>query len=50
MLKLDRMDPADASLVVGSELHSRATVVTIAAKDFHDSRRFQGETPPSPMP
>lgn len=46
MLKFDRMDAADASLVVLSELFPRATVVTVDARDFRTYRRFRREALP----
>lgn len=46
MLKFERMDAADASLVVLSEQHPRATVVTVDAGDFRVYRRFRREVLP----
>lgn len=46
MLKFERMDAADASLVVLSELHPRATVVTVDARDFRVYRRFRRDSLP----
>lgn len=43
MLKFDRMDAADASLVVLSEQHPRAVVVTVDSTDFRVYRRFRRE-------
>lgn len=48
--KFQRMDAADASLVVLSELYPRARLVTIDTKDFSIYRRFAGETLPVIMP
>ena len=50
MLKFDRMDAADASLVVMSELHPRAIILTVDAKDFRTYRRFRRESLPLLMP
>ncbi|MDE3083768.1 MAG: PIN domain-containing protein [Verrucomicrobiota bacterium] len=44
MAKFERMDPADASLVVLSELHPRAKLVTIDSRDFKIYRRFGDQT------
>jgi predicted nucleic acid-binding protein len=46
MLKFERMDAADASLVVLSEQYPRAAVVTIDAADFRVYRRFRREALP----
>lgn len=46
MLKFDRMDAADASLVVLSELYPRAIILTVDAKDFRTYRRFRREALP----
>ena len=46
MLKFERMDAADASLVVLSELHPRAIVVTVDARDFRVYRRFRRNSIP----
>ncbi len=43
MLKFERMDAADASLVVLSELFPRAKVVTVDMRDFKVYRRFERE-------
>jgi predicted nucleic acid-binding protein len=40
MMKYDRMDPADASLVVLSEIHRSAKVITTDRRDFTVYRRF----------
>lgn len=50
MLKFERMDPADASLVVLSELYPRAEIVTVDAQDFGVYRRFRREALPLVMP
>ncbi len=50
MAKFERMDAADASLVVLSELHPRAKLVTIDARDFRVYRRFKSEPLPLLMP
>ena len=46
MLKYERMDAADASLVVLSEQFPRATIVTVDAGDFLQYRRFRRELLP----
>ena len=46
MLKFERMDAADASLVVLSEMHPRATVITVDAGDFRVYRRFRRDSLP----
>jgi len=43
MMQYERMDAADASLVVLSELHPRAKVVTVNMRDFKVYRRFERE-------
>ncbi len=50
MVKYERMDAADASLVVLSELHPEATLVTTNARDFRIYRRFTNESLPLAMP
>ena len=50
MLKYDRMDAADASLVVLSELFPRASVITVDAADFRVYRRFRREPLPLVAP
>jgi predicted nucleic acid-binding protein len=50
MMKFERMDAADASLVVLSELHPRAKVVTVDMRDFKVYRRFAREPLPLLMP
>ena len=40
MLKFERMDAGDASLVMLSELYPRAKLVTVDTKDFKIYRRF----------
>ena len=50
MLKFEGMDAADASLVVLSELHPRAVIVTVDVKDFRVYRRFRREALPLLMP
>ena len=39
MARYDRMDLADASIVVMSELHTRCQVLTVDRKDFSIYRR-----------
>lgn len=46
MLKFDRMDAADASLVVLSEQYPRADIVTVDSRDFRVHRRFRREPLP----
>jgi predicted nucleic acid-binding protein len=46
----ERMDAADASLVVLSELYPEATVATVDAKDFQLYRRFAREPIPLLIP
>lgn len=46
MLKFECMDAADASLVVLSEQHPRAAIVTMDAGDFRVYRRFKREPLP----
>ncbi|MBI5769400.1 MAG: hypothetical protein HZA93_16520 [Verrucomicrobia bacterium] len=41
MVKFERMDAADASPVELSEIHPRATVITVDAGDFRVYRRFR---------
>jgi predicted nucleic acid-binding protein len=50
MAKFERADPADASLVVLSELYPRAKLVTVDRKDFRIYRRFGHEPIPLVMP
>ncbi len=40
MMKYKRMDAADASLVVLSEIHRNATIITTDRRDFSFYRRF----------
>lgn len=40
MMKYDRMDAADASLVVLSEIHRHAKIITTDRRDFSVYRRF----------
>ena len=40
MLKYERMDAADASLVVLSEIHAEAKIITTDRRDFRVYRRF----------
>jgi hypothetical protein len=40
MLKYERMDAADASLVVLSEIHRDAKIITTDRRDFSIYRRF----------
>jgi predicted nucleic acid-binding protein len=46
MAKFERADAADASLIVLSELHPRAKLVTVDARDFRVYRRFGHEPIP----
>jgi hypothetical protein len=46
MMKFERMDAADASLVVLSELYPRAKLVTVDSRDFRIYRRFGREPLP----
>jgi predicted nucleic acid-binding protein len=46
MLKYERMDAADASLVLLSELNPRAQIVTVDTRDFEIYRRFRQERLP----
>ena len=50
LAKFERMDPADASLVVLSEQFPRAKLVTIDVRDFSIYRRFGDEPLPLLMP
>ena len=50
MLKFERMDAADASLVVLSEQFPRATIVSVDAADFRVYRRFRREALPLLVP
>lgn len=50
MAKFERMDAADASLVVLGELHPRAKLVTVDARDFRIYRRFGNELIPLMAP
>ena len=50
MAKFERMDAADASLVVLSELYPRAKLVTVDVRDFGVYRRFKNEPLPLLMP
>ena len=50
MLKYERMDAADASLVVLSELHPQAQIVTTDFADFRRYRRFREQPLPLVMP
>ena len=40
MMKYGRMDAADASLVILSEIHRNAQIITTDRRDFSISRRF----------
>lgn len=46
MLKFERMDAADASLVVLSELHPKAKIVTTDSRDFRVYRRSRNQALP----
>jgi hypothetical protein len=50
MLKFERMDAADASLVVLSESYPQALVVTLDVRDFRVYRRFRHERLPLILP
>jgi predicted nucleic acid-binding protein len=50
MLRYPQMDAADASLVVLSEIHSKATIITIDRRDFTVYRRFGNEALPVVLP
>ncbi len=50
MMKYERMDPADASLVVLSEVHRRAKIITTDRRDFSVYRRFGNRRLPVIMP
>jgi len=50
MAKYERMDAADASLVVLSELYPAARLVTVDVRDFRIYRRFTSEPLPLVMP
>ena len=43
MLKYERMDAADASLVVLSEIHAEAQIITTDRRDFRVYRRWSAE-------
>ncbi len=46
MMKFNRMDAGDASLVMLSELYPRAKLVTVDSKDFRIYRRFRDQLIP----
>jgi uncharacterized protein len=53
LARYDRMDLADASVVVMSELHTRALVLTVDGRDFsvyrrHDRQVIEFVAPPRP--
>jgi predicted nucleic acid-binding protein len=50
MLKYERMDAADASLVILSEIHTHARIVTTDRRDFSVYRRFGKEALPTVLP
>jgi len=50
MLKFQQMDAADASLVVLSELHPDAKIITIDRRDFSVYRRFRNQRLPVILP
>jgi predicted nucleic acid-binding protein len=50
MLKYDRMDAADASLVVLSEIHREARIITTDRRDFSVYRRFGRQRLPTVFP
>jgi len=50
MLKYECMDAADASLVVLSELHPKAQIVTTDCADFRRYRRFRDQPLPLAAP
>ena len=50
MLKYERMDAADASLVVLSEIHEEAKIITTDRRDFRVYRRFGRQKLPTLFP
>ena len=50
MLKYERMDAADASLVVLSEIHAEAQIITTDRRDFRVYRRFGRQKLPALFP
>jgi len=50
MVKFDRMDAADASLVVLSEIHRQATIISTDRRDFSVYRRFERHRLPVMLP
>jgi predicted nucleic acid-binding protein len=50
MIKYERMDAADASLVVLSELNDQAVLISTDKKDFSVYRRFRSEKIPAIFP
>jgi hypothetical protein len=50
MMKYDRMDAADASLVALSETHRSAKIITTDRRDFSVYRRFGRQRLPVILP
>jgi len=50
MMKYDRMDAADASLVMLSEIHRNAKIITTDRRDFTIYRRFGRQRLPVILP
>lgn len=50
MVKYDRVDAADASLVVLSEIHRNAKIITTDRRDFSIYRRFGRHRLPVSLP
>lgn len=50
MAKYPRMDVCDASLVLLSEMHPEARIVTLDVRDFGIYRRFRNEALPLVCP
>jgi len=50
MLKYERMDAADASLVILSEIHREARIITTDRRDFSVYRRFGRHKLPAEFP
>lgn len=50
MITYQQMDAADASLVVLSEIHREATIISTDRRDFSIYRRFRNEPLPTILP
>ncbi len=50
MMKYERMDAADASLVILSEIHRNANIITTDRRDFSVYRRFGNRRLPVILP